>query len=366
MKTGIANLPLHYGKAPRWLFLRMKELAKQITIAIVSEFGAEEMLKRLSDPFWFQALGCILGFDWHSSGVTTTVCGALKEGIKGLEKDLGLFIAGGKGKVSRQTPLEIEKLAEKYPLRINPESLIYASRMSAKVDNTALQDGYTLYHHSFIFSKNGSWTIVQQGMNEITGFARRYHWLSDNLKSFVCEPHSAICCNRRGVVLNMVARESEETRSLTTSLSKEKPDKIISAVKKLKELNLPRTHQVFIQNLRENSLKKVLIKTYEKWPANFEELLAIRGIGPKTIRALALISELIYGTNLSFRDPVKFSFAHGGKDGHPYPVNREVYDKSIRIIQKAILEAKIGRREKIETLKRLNNFGLLLLPSVGS
>ena len=355
MKTGIANLPLHYGRAPAWLFSRMRELARQITIVIVTEFGQKEMLRRLSDPFWFQAFGCILGFDWHSSGLTTTVCGALKEGIKGLEKDLGLFVAGGKGRVSRQTPLEIQELAQRYPISVNPRSLIYSSRMAAKVDSAALQDGYQLYHHCFIFTREGSWAVIQQGMNEVTRYARRYHWLSEDLKSFVCEPHSAICCNQRGRALNMVAQESEETRLLATVLSREKPDKVISEVKRLKELNLPSSHRPFVQDLRIDFFEKNLIKIYEKQPTDFEELLAVKGVGPKTIRALALISELIYGTNLSFRDPVKYSFAHGGKDGYPYPVDRQGYDKSIQIIQRAISEAKIGRREKIEALKRLKN-----------
>jgi len=355
MKTGIANLPLHYGRAPTWLFSRMRELAKQITIAIVSDFGPEEMLRRLSDPFWFQAFGCILGFDWHSSGLTTTVCGALKEGVRGLEKDLGIFVAGGKGRVSRQTPLEIEKFAERHPISVGPQDLIYSSKMAAKVDSTALQDGYQLYHHCFIFTRNGSWGVIQQGMNEVTRYARRYHWLSEDLKSFVCEPHHAICCDRRGEALNMIARESEEARALTTALSKEKPDKVISQVKKLKELNLPPAHRPFIQSLRLSLFEKNLIKIYERQPANFEELLGLGGVGPKTMRALALISELIYGTNLSFRDPVKYSFAHGGKDGYPYPVNRERYDKSIEVMQQAISEAKIGKREKVEALKRLRN-----------
>jgi len=355
MKTGIANLPLHYGKAPAWLFSRMRELARQITIAIVSDFGPEEMMRRLSDPFWFQAFGCILGFDWHSSGLTTTVCGALKEGIRGLGSDLGLFVAGGKGRVSRQTPLEIEKLAEKYPISIDSQNLIYSSKMAAKVDSTALQDGYQLYHHCFIFTKRGSWGVIQQGMNKATRYARRYHWLSENLKSFVCEPHYAVCCDRQETALNMVARESEETRALATALSREKPDKVISEAKKIRELNLAPAHRPFIQNLRINLFEKNLIKIYERQPANFEELLGLRGVGPRTMRALALISELIYGTNLSFRDPVKYSFAHGGKDGYPYPVNREGYDKSIQIIQRAISEAKIGRREKVEAIKRLKN-----------
>lgn len=199
MRTGIANLPLHYGKAPAWLFQKMKQLAREITVVIVNEFGPEEMLKRLSDPFWFQAFGCVLGFDWHSSGLTTTVCGALKEGVRGLERDLGLFVCGGKGAVSRKTPSEIEGFG--YLIGKDPASLIYASKMSAKVDSAALQDGYQLYHHCFIFTRDGSWSVVQQGMNETNRYARRYHWLSDEVKDFVCEPHNAICSETRGNAL---------------------------------------------------------------------------------------------------------------------------------------------------------------------
>ncbi|MBU2607868.1 MAG: DUF763 domain-containing protein, partial [Chloroflexi bacterium] len=210
-RTGIANLPLHYGKAPRWLFQRMVKLAREITIVTVSDFGAEEMLRRLSHPYWFQAFGCILGFDWHSSGVTTTLCGALKEGVKGLEKELGLFVAGGKGATSRKTPSEIEVWGDR--LSLDPAPLVYASRMSAKVDSSAIQDGYQLYHHIFLFVANGSWAVVQQGMNEKTRYARRYHWLGEAVSNFVNEPHSAILSDSRGQALNLVAVESDTART---------------------------------------------------------------------------------------------------------------------------------------------------------
>jgi len=205
-RTGIANLPLHYGKVPPWLFGRMCQLAREITIVTVTEFGTGEMLRRLSDPFWFQAFGCVLGYDWHSSGVTTTVCGALKEGMRGLERELGLFVAGGKGRTSRKTPTEIENTG--HLLKVNSSSLVYASRMSAKVDNSALQDGYQLYHHSFFFTRDGSWAVIQQGMNEVNRYARRYHWLGEKVVDFVCEPEAAICSQARGEALNLVASES--------------------------------------------------------------------------------------------------------------------------------------------------------------
>lgn len=293
-RTGIAHLPLHYGKVPPWLFDRMVKLAREITIAIVADFGAEDMLRRLSDPYWFQSLGCILGFDWHSSGVTTTLCGALKEGIKGLEQDLGLFIAGGKGRTSRQTPSEIEVWGEKVSL--NPAPLVYASRMSAKVDSSAVQDGYQLYHHTFLFTPSGSWTVIQQGMNETTRYARRYHWLGEAVSSFINEPHSAILSEARGQALNLVASESDPARTTITDIvTEQKPQDILADLKRLKTLDLPPHHPIGVHDLHPDSLSKILLSTYERQPHDFEQLLGLRGVGPKTIRALSLISELVYG-----------------------------------------------------------------------
>lgn len=354
MKTGIAHLPLHGGKAPSWLFQRMKRLAREITIAVVSEYGAREMLKRLSDPFWFQAFGCVLGFDWHSSGVTTTTCGALKEGMKGLEQELGLFFAGGKGGTSRKTPSEIIRAGDQ--LSCDPEKLVYASRMSAKVDSSAVQDGYQLYHHSFIFTKSGDWAVVQQGMNDANKYARRYHWLGSRVTNFVVEPHQAICCDSQGNTLNMVAAASEEARQSVVILSQLKPDTLVGEIKKIQNLHLPSRHHVDIRDIHPDRLYKIFIKTYEQVPGNFESLLGIEGVGPKTIRALALISEVVYGKSPSFHDPVRYSFAHGGKDGHPYPVDKEVYDRTIEILKNALRQAKVGNSEKVDAIKRLNGF----------
>ncbi|MCK5256037.1 MAG: DUF763 domain-containing protein, partial [Deltaproteobacteria bacterium] len=348
----MAHLPLHYGKAPSWLFQRMKKLAREITISIVDEWGSDYMLTRLSDPFWFQALGCVLGFDWHSSGLTTTVCGALKEGIKGLENELGLFIAGGKGKSSRKTPSQIEEYCQN--LSIEPDDLVYASKMSAKVDNTALQDGYQLYHHTFFFNREGTWSVIQQGMNEDNRYARRYHWQSKGVENFVCEPHEAICCDVKGKSLNMVAHESEQTRQVSTLLSKEKPDKLILEIKKVEQLILPKRHDIKPIDLNSKYFEKILIKTYENQPDNFEALLGIKGVGPKTIRTLSLISELVYGAKPSFLDPARFSFSHGGKDGHPYPVDRNAYDIAINFLNESINKSKIDNREKREAFKRLS------------
>lgn len=353
MRTGIANLPLHYGAVPKWLFNRMKELSSKITAVIIDEFGAEEFLRRLADPFWFQSLGCVLGFDWHSSGLTTTVCGAIKEGVKGTEKELGLFIAGGKGRASRKTPLEIEDFGLKYALEV--DKFIYASKMSAKVDNTAVQDGYQLYHHVFFFTKSGNWAVIQQGMNPENRYARRYHWYSDYVKDFVVEPQAAICCDQKGITLNMVAKEVNDNRKVSTFLAKENPNKVILELNKIKKLEMPHRHKVFINDVRSDNLKRILLKTYEESPENYEALLKIRGVGPKTIRALALIAELVYGSKLSWEDPVKFSFAHGGKDGYPYPVDRCGYDRSLSILAQAISKAKIGNRDRIDAIRRLNN-----------
>jgi hypothetical protein len=356
MRTGIAHLPLHYGKAPPWLFQRMKSLSREITLFIIDAYGNEEMLSRLCDPFWFQAFGCVLGFDWHSSGVTTTVCGALKEGVKGIERELGFFIAGGKGKASRKTSVEIEKICDQESMNGNP--LIYASRMSAKVDSAAVQDGYQIYHHSFFFTPSGQWAVVQQGMNEETRYARRYHWFSQGVKDFVCEPHWAVCCDQRKEGLNLVAQESEKTRQTIIELSHEKPEFLITEGKKLNELYLQKEHPVPMEKIRLERLEKIFVQVYDESPKNFEELLGIQGVGPKSLRALSLISDLIYGVKPSFRDPTRFSFAHGGKDGHPYPVDRKVYDQTIEVLKGAIDKARVGDREKVEAIQRLRSFNI--------
>lgn len=357
MRTGVAHLPLHYGKAPSWLFQRMKALSREIIIFIIDAYGAEEVLLRLSDPFWFQAFGCVLGFDWHSSGVTTTVCGAMKEGIKGMEKELGFYIAGGKGRTSRKTPLEIEEICDH--TSIDGTALIYASRMSAKVDSAAVQDGYQIYHHAFFFTKNGSWGVVQQGMNEKTRYARRYHWLSEGVRDFVCEPHWAICCDQRNEGLNLVASESEQARKAITEISHEGPEFLMKEGRKINELYLPKDHPIPMEEIHLERLEKTFVQIYAHSAKNFEELLGMHGVGPKSLRALSLISELIHGVKPSFRDPAKFSFAHGGKDGHPYPVDREVYDKTIEVLESAIERARLGDREKIEAIQRLRHFNTI-------
>ncbi len=351
-QTGIAYLPLHGGKAPAWLFQRMVRLGREIVRLTVEEHGPEELLIRISDPYWFQSLGCVLGFDWHSSGVTTTVCGALKEGLKGMERNLGLVVAGGKGATSRKTPSEIIAAGERLPLDRDPEELVYLSRLTAKIDNNAIQDGFQLYHHNFFFTLKGSWAVVQQGMND--RFARRYHWYSRNIQSLTLEPHSAICTNvKREKTLNLVALESAKAQSVMTDLSKERPEKIIQELKKLKTLSLPSHHEVSVKDLHPESIEKVLLKTYEAKAKDFESLLGMAGVGAKTLRALALISEITYGTPASWKDPAKFSFAHGGKDGHPHPVDKRLYDQSIELLRKSLERAKVEQTEKDKALKRL-------------
>ncbi len=356
MRTGTANLPLHGGQAPRWLFRRMVSLSRQIVCYIVDEFGVGEVLQRLSDPVWFQSLGCVLGFDWHSSGLTTTTTGALKEALRDVGPEMGLFVAGGKGKVSRRTPEEIMRFGEEHALVKPADSLVYASRMSAKVDNTAVHDGYQLYHHCFVFTRQGEWAVVQQGMNETNSQARRYHWLlTPNTDfDFVNEPHSGVISDERAAeILNLVAKESDRCRQACASIAGESPTQVSRELGKMKELSMPAAHVFSLDDLMPRSVERILLKTYENPPADFEALLGTRGVGPKTIRALALIAEVLHGTPASRRDPALYSFAHGGKDGIPYPVDRETYDRSIEILREATARAKIGDTERKRALQRL-------------
>lgn len=344
----------------------MKSLAGAMVDLIVHEYGRREFLRRIADPFFFQAFGCALGFDWHSSGLTTTVCGALKEAIK--PEELGLAVCGGKGKVSRGTQGEIDELADVFSLSSQQvDSLKYASRMAAKVDNSCLQDGYQLYHHAFMLSEDGDWAVVQQGMHG--RLARRYHWLSDGVTSFVVEPHSGIASDRREPsVLDMTAWDSEETRKASVDLVRDNPsrltrhfggpsqssiDEYLPCHAPVQTLVMPSQHQ--ISALSERTIE-ALRRAYELQPESYEELVAIRGIGPKAVRALALVSELIYGAAPSWQDPAKYSFAHGGKDGIPYPVDRRTYQKTLEIIESATEAAELGKNEKINAIRRLHEY----------
>jgi hypothetical protein len=357
MKTGYMTLPLHGGKAPHWLMERMTKLARSIISIMVMEFGREEVLRRLSDPVWFQSLGCLLGFDWHSSGVTTTVTYAIKSGLKGLEGELGIFVAGGKGRHSLLVPDEVKKTGDAFGF--DAERIIYASRLSAKVDSVLLQDGYNLYHHVIIYTKEGQWSVIQQGMNEESRTARRYHWFSEKVQDFTLEPHTGIISEKRErSVLDITSRKSEDARKVILDLVGTAPDKVISLYQKAISYKMPSRHYITLKDMRPENLKKVLIKTYETIPQDFESLLAVRGLGPMSMRALVLISDVIFGARPSYEDPVIYSFAHGGKDGYPYRVRRDVYDKSIEILEKAIKMAKLGQREELEALRRLQKYFL--------
>ncbi len=360
-RSGTAILPLHGGKAPAWLFQRMKALAREVSLAIIAEFGTTGFLERISDPFWFQCLGSTLGFDWHSSGLTTTLAGAIKEGLKGLEEETGLYLAGGKGGRARKTPLEIRTAGEK--TGVDPEGLIYASRLSARVDNNALQDGFHLYHHSFFFDTEGNWAVIQQGMNETSRLARRYHWLGTEVQDFMVEPHRAICSELRGTALNLVKKESAGVRTLLAELAGRAPEKNIRDLNRLlgggglfPELLMPGRHRIKGVDIDPSRIHRILIRTYQNPPGNFEALIGMEGVGPATIRALSMIAELIYGEKPSFRDPARFSFAVGGKDGIPYPVNRKVYDRTIEIMKRALERARVGQREKLEAVRRLMRY----------
>jgi len=349
-----AELPLHTGNAPKWLFQRMKRLAREIILLFVVENRVDEFLKNLANPYWFQALGCVLGFDWHSSGLTTTTGAALKEGLGELSIEAGIFIVGGKGKTALNTPLEIQKLAERGGF--SPEKWINISRLVARVDNNAIQDGYQLYHHLLIFTIDGKWSIIQQGMNSENRYARRYHWLGEEVKSFVEEPHKAICSeNFESFVLNLVAKESKNTRDIVTELVKQSPDKTIKDWERV-ILYLPKHHPITVKEIQSKNLKTILLETYQNPPSDFQQVLLYPGVGAKTLRALSLISEVVYGQPPSFRDPARFSFAHGGKDGYPYPVDRKLYDSSIEILEKAIKKAQLGKKDEIDALKRLSIF----------
>ncbi|MGQ9788216.1 MAG: DUF763 domain-containing protein [Candidatus Hadarchaeaceae archaeon] len=363
-RTGTVELPLHYGTCPPWLLKRMVMLSRCIVEAIVLEYGTSEFLRRTADPFFFQSLGCAVGFDFHSSGLTTTLTGALKEALK--PEELGLAVCGGKGKVSKSVPEEIQRLADVFSFTTAKiENLKYVSRMAAKVDNTCVQDGYQLYHHAFLVDEDGNWAVVQQGMKE--SFARRYHWLSKGMRSFVEEPHSGIIGERaEEIVLDMTAKDSEEARKTSVDLVRDGPKKILSEAREVGQRSLdeysegkpsvmklimPREHT--ISGLSKQTIV-ALQRAYEIQPRNYEELIAISGIGPKAVRALALISGLIYGRPPSWRDPVRYSFAHGGKDGVPFPIDRETYRKTTEVLEGALEGAKIGREEKLKAIRRLH------------
>jgi hypothetical protein len=372
MRRQLAQLPLHNGAAPAYLFDRMWRLAGAITMAVTDAYGPSEMLRRLSDPWWFQAFGCVLGFDWHSSGVTTVTCGAMKEAYKHFGDDMGLHVAGGKGGTSRKTPLEIDRISNRLSIS-DGANLITASKMSAKVDSAAVQDGYQLYHHAFFFTTEGQWCVVQQGMNDIQRSARRYHWLCESVHDFVNEPHNAIDDLQSAqprpneqLLLNMVAHEAGENRKSSVDLIQWNPDKLLFEARKLTEgptLFAPTHHQVLPEDVNLDRLERVVRSAHAEHPQDFKALLGSKGVGPATVRALSLLAELIYDAPASHRDPITtnrswadYSYAHGGKDGTPHPVDRPTYDTSIALLTDAVRKARLGNTEKTQALKRLATF----------
>lgn len=348
-RSGSADLPLHYGYVPKWLAERMTKLGFAITESIIAEYGKEEILRRLSDPFWFQSFGAVMGMDWHSSGITTSVMGALKRAINPHSKELGIYICGGKGKFSKETPNELLRIADSTGLDGN--ELVRCSKLSAKVDNTAVQDGFQLYTHNFILSNTGEWTVVQQGMRTEDKTARRYHWHSKNIQSFVEEPHTGICGINQGDILNLTATEASSAREGILNLTNKNSEEIIDTYRHLK---MPSHHEVHAEDVNLKKLGTTLWLAYEEQPKNFEELLLLKGVGPRTIQSLALVSEVIHGSPIRFKDPARFSFAHGGKDGHPFPVPTKVYDETIVVLRNAVEKAKLGNTDKTAAIKKLH------------
>jgi hypothetical protein len=364
-RTGVANLPLHGGKAPGWLTGRMRKLAKEVSSIIIDEYGTDELLARLSDPYWFQAFGCVLGYDWHSSGVTTVVTGVLKQALS--PEEHGLAVCGGKGKTSRQTPEEIIRNAETFGFTDQAmQGLTYTSKMTAKVDNTAIQAGYQLYHHVFIITESGKWAVIQQGMSGEDQTARRYHWLSDHTSSLIVEPHNAVVGTKRPQALNMTAKDSEGARKASVDIAKEPTNKLMHQLDSARPLQqkslrdwLPKaeaSQQLTVLSMPRGINWKTMKQIYDFQPSNYEELLSLKGVGPATVRGLALIGELVYGEKPSWEDPVKYSFAYGGKDGVPFPVDRRAMDESIQMLRDTVKAARIGDKERLHSLECLRRF----------
>ncbi|QES89709.1 DUF763 domain-containing protein [Rhizosphaericola mali] len=347
MKSGHADLPLHYGTVPLWLAQRMSSLGGAIVESILLEYGKQSLLEHFSNPFWFQSLGCVLGMDWHSSGITTSVLGALKKYVNPRSNELGIYMCGGRGKASRKTPAELLAIAEKTGLDGN--SLVYSSKLAAKVDNNAIQDGFQLYLHSFILSDEGEWTIVQQGMNTESKMARRYHWLSSEVKSFVETPHQFIYGPNQGEILNLTDKNATSTKSSMLELTKERPVDLLQEL----QLILPKHHEVTAKDVNLKRLGAALALAHETDISSIESLMLLKDVGPRTLQSLALVSEVIHGTPSRFEDPARFSFAHGGKDGHPFPVPIKIYDQTIEHMHTAIEKAKMDDKEKSSALFNL-------------
>jgi len=348
-RSGHADLPLHGGRVPAWLAQRMEQLGTAITESIVYHYGVPEFLSRLSDPMWFQALGCVMGMDWHSSGITTSVMGALKRGLNPRSHELGIYICGGRGKQSRRTPDELRNLSDRCSL--DGDALVRTSRLTAKIDNNAIADGFQIYLHSFIVSSAGDWAVVQQGMNEPTGLARRYHWHSASVRDFICEPHTGIVGDSRGEILNLIDHRAKPAQDALLVLARERPE---TTLNEIRALTMPRHHDVRVDDVDLNRLGAVLAVSYEKQLRDFASLLLLENLGPRTLQSLSLIAEVVHGTPTRFADPARFSFAHGGKDGHPFPVPLKTYDESLGVLRRSLERARLGEPDRTDGLRRLD------------
>jgi hypothetical protein len=365
-RTGSADLPLHSGQVPHWLAARMARLGRVVVETIVHHYGRDEFLRRLAHPFWFQCFGAVMGMDWHSSGITTSVMGALKRGLAPVERELGIHICGGRGRHSRNTPAELVAVGEM--VGIDGDQLARTSRLVAKVDSAAVQDGFDLYLHSFVVTDDGAWTIVQQGMNVERRQARRYHWLSEGLHSFVDQPHAAIEGPNQGEIVNLTDHRAADARACEVELVHGDPDRVLTALHRLRDradstsanggmpplLRMPVHHDVRLSDVLLRRLRATLAVAADCGPQNFAELLLVPGVGARTIFALAMVSEVVHGAPCRFSDPARFSMAHGGKDGHPFPVPLKVYDETISVMRTAVDRAKLGNDDKLAAIRRLD------------
>jgi hypothetical protein len=350
-RSGSADLPLHGGRVPAWLAERMTKLGSAICESLIYEYGPSELLTRLSDPFWFQALGSVMGMDWHSSGITTSVLSALKRGLNPRAHDLGIYLCGGRGKQSRKTPSELLDISSR--MGLNGDELVRASRLTARVDNNAIADGFQLYLHSFILTRRGDWAVVQQGMNDATGMARRYHWHSSSVRDFVTEPHTAIVGENQGTIMNLVDQRANPAQDAILAASHEKPEITLNEAR---HLELPRHHDVRKSNVDLKRLGAVLAVAYERDLRDFASFLLLENVGPRTLQSLALIAEVVHGAPSRFADPARFSFALGGKDRHPFPVPLKTYDESISVLRRCLEVAKLGDLDKMDGFKRFDRF----------
>jgi hypothetical protein len=351
VRSGVADLPLHGGRVPAWLAQRMTRLGTAISEAIVHHYGASELLTRLSDPFWFQALGCVMGMDWHSSGITTSVMGALKRGLNPRAHELGVYVCGGRGRHSRNTPDELRRVAEQEGL--DGDALARTSRLTARVDNNAVADGYQIYLHGFIVSADGEWAVVQQGLNARSRLARRYHWHSASVRDFVSDPHTAVVGEHQGTIMNLVDSAAGPAQEAMLAVARAHPD---AALREVRRYRAPRHHDVRAEDVDLKRLGAVLAVAYERDLRDFASLLLVENLGPRTLQSLALTAEVVHGTPTRFSDPARFSFAHGGKDGHPFPVPLKTYDESMGVLRRSLDAARIGDTEKMDGFGRLEQF----------